>query len=546
MPAKNIVIGLDGATFDLIKPWVKEGKLPNIAMMMRDGISSNLKSVHPPISPQAWASILTGKRPGKHGIGGWIQRSENNQWVFSNSNYIRTDTLWDNLTYYGKKSAFLFVPMTYPAKPLNGIMISGYCYAHNPINTYPAHLMDIMKNRFDIKYLFELRKYGPDDNKYLKELLKSIDEQASAIKHLIAEDDYDYFMVVFGQTDRGSHHLWKYMVIDPNENSEKNNLRNALMDVYIKIDKVLGELIMMQPDSNFIIISDHGMGPQSKMIDINRWLNSIGLLKYNEEGNYYNICNVLIKNISSSLKKIWPFKIVKKTIDRLIILPIKRYLGKAAHPHEFSSLKHLNIDMERTKMFNVSYGNLYFTNNVSKEERRPIIQNVISKLRGLKDPETGEPVIDKIYLKDEIFRGNYSMVFPEIYFTTKDEQCLIYSIDGKKTKNIFNKREEGDTFGGHRMNGIFIAFGKDIKKGGALDNAEIIDIAPTVLSLLDLPVPNDMDGKVLDIFNEKKQIKTTDRPIVINRPDENIKMEIDYSDEEAKGMVDQLKGLGYI
>lgn len=547
MPAKNILIGLDGATFDLIKPWVNEGKLPNIAMMMKNGISSNLRSVHPPISPQAWSSILTGKRPGKHGVGGWVQRSEKNQWVFSNSNYIRTDTLWEILTYYDKRSAFMFVPMTYPSKPLDGIMISGYCYAHNPTNTYPAQLMDIMKKRFDVKYLFELRKYGPDD-KYLKELMKSIDEQSEAIKYFMAEDDYDYFMVVFGQTDRASHHLWRYMDANPicRSRSEKDNLKNALMDIYIKIDEAIGEIIKMWPDSNFIIISDHGMGPQSKMIDINRWLNGIKLLKYNGDENIYHFFDLLIRTIYYLLKRIWPIKMAKKMIDRMIILPIKRYLGRAAHPHEFSSLKHLNIDMERTKIFNVSYGNLYFTNHVSEEEKGPITQNVVSGLTGLKDPETGEPVIDKVYLKDEIFKGKYFMEFPEIYFTTKDEKYLVYSVEDKKTKNIFRKREEGNTYGGHRLNGVFIAYGKAFKKGCVLDDAEIIDIAPTVLSLLDLPVPNDMDGKVLDIFNEKKQIRTTDRPIKSSRSDESIKIEIDYSDEEAEEMVAHLKGLGYI
>ena len=117
---KVIVIGLDGATWRLLDDWIEKNELPTLGEIARCGVKGNLKTTIPPVTPVAWASFVTGKNPGKHGVFGF----ESSEGLMTYSSSIKSLKIWDILSYYGLRSCILYVPMTYPVEPINGVMIS--------------------------------------------------------------------------------------------------------------------------------------------------------------------------------------------------------------------------------------------------------------------------------------------------------------------------------------------------------------------------------------------------------------------------------------
>ena len=123
---KVVIIGLDGATFSLILPWVKEGKLPVLAKLIQDGAWGNLKSTIPTHTAPAWTSFMTGKNPGKHGIYHFLYHTGDNYDIrFANDLRRRGKSLWKILSELDKKVCVFNVPMTYPPEEVSGLMISG-------------------------------------------------------------------------------------------------------------------------------------------------------------------------------------------------------------------------------------------------------------------------------------------------------------------------------------------------------------------------------------------------------------------------------------
>jgi Type I phosphodiesterase / nucleotide pyrophosphatase len=121
-----LIIGLDGATFDVITPWAQEGKLPNLRKLLENGAHGALKSTIPPMSPPAWTSFMTGKNPGKHGVFDFTARKPYSYDIeFVNARWRRAETIWKIMSEEGKRICVLGVPFTYPPEAVNGVMISG-------------------------------------------------------------------------------------------------------------------------------------------------------------------------------------------------------------------------------------------------------------------------------------------------------------------------------------------------------------------------------------------------------------------------------------
>ncbi len=141
---KVFILGLDGATFDLIDPFIKEGELPNLASIIQEGVRAKLNSTILSHSPPAWTSFATGKNPGKHGILGFTKMSSDSyelKLVYGSHN--KAKTLWETLSEKGKKVIVMNIPMTYPPKPVNGLLVSGLDAPSTSSQfTYPPELRE--------------------------------------------------------------------------------------------------------------------------------------------------------------------------------------------------------------------------------------------------------------------------------------------------------------------------------------------------------------------------------------------------------------------
>lgn len=275
------LLGLDGATFTLLRPWAEEGHLPTIARLMKEGAHGPLISTIPPVTPVAWTSMVTGVYPGKHGIFGFAKsRPESYERDLVTSHDRRRPAIWNLLDLAGLRSIVVDVPFTYPPEPINGVMVSGLGTPDVAAEfVYPGMLREAL--------LRELGPY-PLGIHYHKSVTGMIEEAHRLTEHRLAltrflmrDFDWDFFMLVLMTTDQLQHVMWKYL--DPHhpryDPGDAARYGPRILDYYRRLDGVIGELLaLLPPSASLMVVSDHGAGPLTSGVSLGRWACQAGLL----------------------------------------------------------------------------------------------------------------------------------------------------------------------------------------------------------------------------------------------------------------------------
>ena len=551
------VIGLDGATFRLIRPWVQEGKLPTLARLMREGAWGDLESTIHPLSPQAWASFMTGKNPGKHGIFEFVEHEPNSYNLrYVNGGSVRGKRLWELLSDSGKRVCVINVPFTYPPVEVNGCLIagldapgvySGFCY--------PPELLDELTGLFG-EYQLRQHPYKARPETYLKRIYSQFDYVLEVTKYLKAKESWDLFMAVFESTDLVQHFYWHYAF--PEEfgipATDNKDLAEAILNVYIRIDEGLGELLKLcEPDETVVVMSDHGFSPCRKIFFMDGWLRQHGYLSYQEANNtafYLTRCLHLAfqRYFPNSLKG-WITSAVPRFRDRL-----RSYLTTAS------------IEWDHTRAFSLGIDSTNIFINLKGRFPRGIVEpgkeyaglrdEIAEELEALVDPETRQNIVDRVFRREELYHGEALNQAPDLLVTWKDFEYNTRKGYGKEGDGFLGSSLEFSDVSGysslqksgtHHVKGVFIAKGPDIKNQGSFDGARIIDLSPTVLHLLREQVPEDMDGRVIqEIIKERFVSMNPIRFSASVKDWEGLTTPSEYDEGEEKYIRDKLKGLGYI
>lgn len=555
IPKKVIVVGLDGATFDIIRPLVKAGKLPTFAELMRTGVWGNLTSTLLPVTPPAWSSFMTGKNPGKHGVYGfYASRNDSYETEFATSLSIRAPKIWDYLG-KGRRVGLIDIPLTYPPQKIDGVMISGMPVpSEESIFTHPPELHteligEIGSYMID-KELRLLSRKNP--TLALKHLYDYTEMRMRAFRYLYqTKGTFDFFMMVLRGTDFIEHAAFKYYDSDYTRRHPQETAKYGQMisQFYTRIDRYLAEIRgMMDSDTTLVIMSDHGMGPLKKLFYINRWLKQEGFL-------------VLKKNASSK-RKGWERrrKTIAEILNRQGLAGFSHFLPSRVRNRKISYWvpyeKHPSklVDWTRTRAF----ANLIWTDGLIKinlKGREPggsvdladydrVCAELITKMKALRDPETGANVLDAVYRRDEIYSGPYLNEAPDIIALTRNiEYAYRVSLHGD---DLFETPLD-PVPATHRLNGIFVIHGPGIKKGLQLPNLHIMDVAPTVLYLMGCPVPADMDGRVITEAIEEAVLEA--HPLQFSQDTAEgagTGASVEFSEQERLELEENLRSLGYM
>jgi predicted AlkP superfamily phosphohydrolase/phosphomutase len=501
---KILIIGLDGATFDLILPWIKNGKLPNFSFIMENGVYGELRSTIPILTPPAWSSFMTGKNPGKHGVMGFFSREKNGYGIkVTNSTHRRAKEIWTMLSENGKTVGMVNVPITYPPKKVNGFMITGMMTTppKSEDYTYPPFIREELEKIAGRRTLDPLFTYLESEGVFINEAFDSTEKLEKISLFFMEKYKPDFFMVVFNGTDYLQHRFWRH--IDPEhpmyEAEKSGDYMKIFFKYYQKTDEILGNFLKKANDKTTIIImSDHGAGPLYKYIHVNSWLMQMGLLKLNRK--WTTKLKYFVYRLGFGPEKIYNSLLSM----RLGSIPIKTNRSntkiRAFLNNFFVSFS--DVDWLHTKAYSMGSGLIYI--NVKGREPSGIVnpgleyeslrKQIINKLYRLKDHETGESIIEKVYTKEEIYSGPYLDTMPDIVFIPKSGYMTFEEYEFAANSVITQSEAVSST---HKLNGILLMKSPGVKRGLCLQNAEITDIAPTVLYLLGLPIPEDMDGKVL-------------------------------------------------
>jgi predicted AlkP superfamily phosphohydrolase/phosphomutase len=502
--SRVLIIGLDGATWNIIKPLADGGKLPTFKKLMSNGTWGTLKSTVPPVTGPSWVSFATGLNPGKTGVFDFLVREEESVNLTPiNSKTIQGRTFWGNLSSQGYKVGIMNFPMLYPPYKVNGFMVSGAGSPDGLNITFPRELkdeIDEVTDGYELMVDYHNEKYNFEDL-FLKDLNRVLTKKVKAFYYLLNHKSWDMFLVVFSCTDWVQHFMWKYLDTSrPSYNSTKSKVyRQEFLKIWQKIDRMLNRTISICKNANVLIVSDHGFGPQLGCFYVNLWLEKEGFLvrKQTARTGARMKARSMIKRI---LRPFLLVRLLKRTLKKLDIsvtvaeqIDFKKSTAFAlGHTIPFGAI-YINVKGRAPYGF-IERGRQY--DGVKEEICRKLM-----KLGQQLDRKLDVVIFDP----NEIYEGDKLHLAPDIIFTINNWGCVVIEsfADNLYTDKPYSNRHTGS----HRMNGIFLAYGPDIKKGKTIEGAKIYDIAPTVLHMYNSSIPKNMDGQVLTkIFLEKSKL----------------------------------------
>lgn len=523
---KVLMIGLDGATFTLLDPMVRNGIMPYLGSVLENGVRANLMSTRNPLTPPAWTSMITGQRPEAHGIYDFLRPvTLKDGGVFLKINDFRDnhcETLWSIANRGGKRATSLNFYGMSPPPAIDGYVISGFVpWRHLRHGTHPKSLFDEVRamTKFDYRDLGmdigEEKKcvQGLHDGEHM-DWLELQDRRDTAwadmTTHLLETDPTDLTAVVLDGPDKVQHLFWRF--VDPalvKEDGDEwyNKVRETCLDYYRGLDRNIQRMMEAAgPDTDVIMCSDHGFGPTTEIFYVNEWLSRQGYLT-------------------------WSNTAQDDALGQLTAEKIKDHLGM--------------IQWQATKAFcpTPSSNAIYIKKDlgsgtgVKEEDYLDFVLKMQRELLELRDPANGEKIVTGADLNK--LRGT-SFVEPCPDITLRLRDGGFVSI--LKSSEIVSQRPEAD--GTHRPAGIFIGHGPSFRKGVSLDAFNLLDIAPLILTLMGLPVPNDFEGQLpAGALAEKREAVQGGSTQSQSSREEDRE---EPSEEEREALMRQLKILGYM
>lgn len=544
------VLGLDGATLDRIQPLLDQGKLPHFARLVAEGAHGPLTTTIPPVTAPAWSSFMTGKNPAQHGLYDFMKRRPGTYYPIPVSSRDRAaPAIWDIAGAAGKRVIVLNVPVTYPPHPVNGYMITGMLTPNNAPDAecaYPPELMQELREHVGEYVIYPRKVYAKGRvDEFLQELYYTAGQRIKAVRYLMRAKPWDFFMVVFNETDTIQHGTWG--ISDPQwhdyDPAEHQQYGDPINDYYVYMDGVLGEILdELDDDTTLFIMSDHGAGPVYHFLYVNNFLERRGFLRFRR--NPITLGKVLLFRLGITARTVYKFLIriglggLRRSMD-------KRRGGYAKLRRFFVSFA--DVDWRRTQAYALGYIGQVFLNVQGREpegavapaETDRVREEIIAALRQLQDPKTGEPLIEEVYRKEDIYHGAYMDIAPDIMFLPRRLETIAFGDFEFPSNTVLEPSYAISSH--HRMNGILFAYGAGVRPGRRVEGAHIQDLAPTILHVMGLPVPADMDGRVLE------EILETTRAVERGRAAEGTGPgEFEYSAEEEAQVVERLRALGYI
>ena len=428
--------GIDGVPYSLLAEHFDE--FENLAAIAESGASGAIDSIVPPESSACWPALTTGVNPGQTGVYGFQDRE-----IGSYETYVpmgrdvQATRLWDRVHDAERRATVMNVPVTFPPQRDVQRMVSGFLSPGIDKAAYPDELREGLEEsdyRIDVN-----AKLGHQDDKgeFMQDAHETLDRRHEAFKHYVEQDDWDLFFGVFMTTDRVNHFLFK-------DYEHDGEYKEEFLDFYRKVDQYLGELREMLPDDvTMVVASDHGFTTLHHEVNCNAWLQREGWLSF-ENDDHDELADISEDARAYSL------------------IPGRFYI---------------NLEGREPK------------GGVPEDEYEAVRDELQAKLEALEGPD-GTPVADRVVTKEDAYRGDHSDIAPDLTIVPNHGFDLKSGFKGKD--EVFST---GPRNGMHSFdNACLFVDDEDVR----IEDADLYDIAPTILDLLDLGYDRtDFDGSSL-------------------------------------------------
>ncbi len=542
-----ILLGLDGATFDLLDPWMEQGVMPNLKDILSRGARGVLRSTDPPTTPPAWTSVLTGVNPGKHGIFDFrdsFHRDPRRPLVSSRT--MRAPRIWQILNDAGLRTAIMNVPITFPPEPVDGFMISGMMTPNDEsAYTYPPELKDRL-NAMVGHYVVDvdIPKYDveiwEDALRFFNDIETAFKRRADAFLRLMEEKRWDFFMVVFIILDRIQHLFWKYLKpeFDHYHRPIGRQVRERAMSLYAEVDRTIGVVRdRLDGSTTLFLCSDHGFGGTRAWFNVNRWLEEEGLLTVLPSVRWK-------KRLFYTLMTWNDAQVVKLLVPKSVQSAVRGRIRSSRSTFKTDVLD--TVDWGRTKAFFASIPSqgIYINRALVPPAQRDELRLRLKEgLLSLKDPLTGACFVDRVMFPEELYEGPETEYAPDVLFVAQDYGYLGRQLFGA-SRVVETSMHTPNGF--HRVGGIFGAFGPHVVRGCTVEGAVVHDVTATVLYALEQPIPSYMDGRALtEVFTPAYRSSHPVRAGGEGRYEEE-RQAHEYSSSEQQELEERLRRLGYL
>ncbi len=496
---KLLIIGLDCAPPELVfERFLID--LPNIRRLVDSGTWGPLASTIPPITVPAWACMMTGKDPGTLGIYGLRNRIDRSYEAMqvADSQWVQEPCLWDLASAAGLSVILVGVPQTYPVRPVNGCLVSSFLAPSTSAEyTYPSELRQEIE-RVVPGYLLDVPNFRTDEkDRVLRQIHEMTRQRFQLTRHLLTSRPWDLAVHVEMGTDRINHAFWRDLDASHRKHDPNSPYRNAIRDYYRYLDGEIGRLVEAAgPSTVVMLVSDHGAKRIDGGICVNEWLLEKG------------------------------------------------YLHLHSQPGGVAQLEDCEVDWARTTAWGSGgYYARVFLNVVGREPQGSVAEGeyestrdrIAGQLAQVPTPE-GKPLNTVIHKPDRVYR-NCAGVPPDliVYF----DDLYWRSVGTVGGRQLYARENDtGPDDANHAQNGIFALQSAGRAIGEERSDLDILDVAPTALSVLGLPVPDDMHGRSL--------IPSCSTASPTAKPNPAASGLDGYSAEEKQVVEDRLRSLGYL
>jgi predicted AlkP superfamily phosphohydrolase/phosphomutase len=531
------LIGLDGGSFAVLDPLLAAGDLPVLASVMARGAHGVLRSVVPPITPAAWTSFMTGKQPGRHGIYDFrLYEPRAYRDSFVSSRALHDATLWEILTAAGRRVAVVNLPMMYPPRPASGTVVSGFdTPSVDAAFTAPPELRARILERCP-DYLFVAVPDPADPNletdaafsDFVAQVERGLEQRTRVALDLLADGPWDVFMLHHQDTDSLQHLAWRYIAGGNAEPERRERVRQA----YRRLDALLGQVLAALPsDALTVILSDHGFGDHTGRLFPNVLLRKWGYLSW--------------RGLRRTRARRWLDK-------RLARLGIERRRDRVDASWEtrvrtqaFADALPLRWRKTRAYVALAEIYGLLYLNLRGREpegivrpgaEARALAVRLRERLLGVRDPRDGAPVFADVLHGEAVYPDDVGGRRPDLVLVPRPGYTLRRDLNPSLW--VDHNRILSGT---HRPEGILIVSGPGVRPGAVAAPPTLVDLAPTLLAYAGVPVPEDMDGRVLaELFTEPLDVRYAAPADAAERRDEAL------SAEEEDQVMERLRALGYL
>lgn len=529
---RTILFGIDGASFTVLDALMAAGHLPHFQAFVNEGVRAELLSTIHPLTPPAWMTLMTGRTPGNHGIYDFLRAEIRQSGAFFTLNDFRNvkcETIWSIVSRQQGRVTSLNFPLMAPPPAVNGVLVPGLLsWRHLRRNIHPPEMFDRIKALpgFDaqqISWDFEHERKGtqvlPDEE--LEDWNRfHIDREQqwfSILRFLMNEEPADLTAAMLDGVDKLQHSCWRFLdprFVPAEPTPFESRIRELCIEYFRRLDDFLGELVELAgPDARIFIASDHGFGPTETVLRINKWLEQHGYLQWSEPG--------AAKSSGEA----------PKTGNKHYVL----------------------LDWNRTRAYaqsgatngiHILQQSETHPNGVPAGEYEAFRAKLAAELLELRDPQSGRQIVTRVLTREEAYPGTEMGAAPDLTLALFDHS--FFSV--LNAEPIVERRPS--VAGTHNPEGVFLAKGPGIARGQQLDQQSILDIAPTLLYSLGLPVPEDFEGGVIKSAFEPGYLQA--RPIQSGPPTQLKSAGVEVaSDEEEDAdseekILNRLRALGYV